>query len=839
MPQTPNTDFLDALSFNGRYQVLQQECLGKGSFGTVYKGQHILLGIEVAIKLLHADLLTRQETERFIKEAQTASRLNHPNIIKIYDADFAGHVPFIVMEFCPHGNLLERHPLGQPVAIDLVVTYMEQIADALQYVHNNVIVHRDVKPQNLLFGSPSRLVLSDFGIALTKETIDLLRTQVPFGSRPYAAPEQEQGKASYASDQYSLAVICYQLVTGKQPSLHTDVDWQLPHLAQVSAVLRKALSTHPADRYPSTRHFAEAFRLAATRGDARHSRVILNGKEFGSASEPTLPEEGRVRAAVPASTSPKGSEAEQTRGRRGRFPFRKAILAPFVTPRLVKRKLLRLHPSSSVCLSCDGKVLLAGPHVSGKKPAFRCISLEKHTVLFHAPLLRSGMVTLDDKPVVFKKKAHTLLGQSPSQGSSFDQDANERQGRSHDQYVLAAKVAESCGKSHLLAFAYNNATQLMTLQRAGMATEGNHLRQGGQASGDKRESIEAIIEIFNMQTGTWETPLLRDSLVESLRFSPDGKLLLIKEKDAGMVQIVCLETRRSVKGDETSSYYLLPGLKMLQIERGREINGRTVRYPAKVIDLETEDQLFILTVENDFRVFPEKQLLCTLNTAGKCLRVFSLETGTVLIEVASTSAHAASSSFSPGGKWFGVLTDENKNMQVFRIETGKEAIKSHSKEAIATYFFSPDDTLLVIIRNSSFRTTMQAIHLETGTILAESGWKHPVASVEFSREQKRVALLSTDQKHVLFLSVATGTKGAEVTTTSAIERVLFSSDSNLFAVTCKKNTLVGSSQTGEIIDQVAHNGISDTCFLPDKKDKFYIAISDALYGYQYRPRDGH
>ena len=296
MPNPTNTGSLVAPLLNDRYQ--EHEFLGNGSFGTVYKVKDIRLEREVAIKQLRSDL-TWKEIEHFIKEAKTASQLNHPNIVKIFDADFAGEVPYIVMEFCPKGNLLERHPLGKPVALDLVVEYTEQIASALQYVHDNKIVHRDVKPQNLLFNSVNHLLLSDFGIALTQETIELLRTQVPIGSRPFVAPEQEDGKASYKSDQYSLAMVSYRLLTGKKLSLHDEFDWQSPRIARVSRVLRRALSNNPDDRYPSIREFAEEFRLAAMTVDSGQPPVFLKGMDPGSATEKRVAEEVLLSLAAP------------------------------------------------------------------------------------------------------------------------------------------------------------------------------------------------------------------------------------------------------------------------------------------------------------------------------------------------------------------------------------------------------------------------------------------------------------------------------------------------------------------------------------------------------------
>lgn len=789
MPNTTNTGSLVAPPLNARYQ--EHEFLGNGSFGTVYKVNDTRLEREVAIKQLRSDL-TRQEIEHFIKEAKTASQLNHPNIVKIFDADFAGDVPYIVMEFCPKGNLLEKHPLGKPVELDLVVEYTEQIASALQYVHDKKIVHRDVKPQNLLFNSENRLLLSDFGIALTQATIELLRTQVPIGSRPFVAPEQEDGKASYKSDQYSLAMVSYRLLIGKQLSLHDEFDGQSPQIARVSGVLRRALSNNPNDRYPSIREFAEEFRLAAITIDPGQPPVFLKGVAPGSATEQTVPEEVLLSLAVPAQNRQQAS-LEESKLRKRAWPKSllssiQSIIDYLETPKLLKRKRLRLHKSGSVFLSPDGKVLWAGPQVSEEKMTFRFINLETYKVLFR----------------VMSAK---------------------------DQYLLADMATRSFGKSQLLAFAYNNANRLMTLRRDFVVTESNHMCQGCHESVCNSDGIGAKIEVFNLETGRLEKLPTFNCLVESLHFSPDDKLLLIKEKDSFRVQIVDLETGKKVTREENRSHYLLPGSKMLQIDKD---------HTAEVIDLDRKKQLFRITDMDRFTVFPAKQLLSTFNTDSNVLRIISLETGKVLVEVQRDSSY----SLSPCCKWLGIINNDKKGIQVFRIETGKEERAIEYEEPFSHYFFSPDDTLLVTVRDSLRITTVQATNLETGKILAEmklrarpeSWWGKEVSTVEFSPENKLLALISTDKKSVMLISLDTGTVVTEVTNDSDIEKITFSSDSKLFALTCKKHTLVASSLTGGKIVQVGHpDEISDICFLPDKQYKFYIATSDSLYMYKYRP----
>ena len=271
---------------------------------------------------------------------------------------------------------------------------------------------------------------------------------------------------------------------------------------------------------------------------------------------------------------------------------------------------------------------------------------------------------------------------------------------------------------------------------------------------------------------------------------------------------------------------------MLQID-----NGHT----AEVIDLDNKKQLFRITDIDRFTVFPEKQLLSAFTTDSNVLRVMSLETGKVLVEVQRDSSY----SLSPCCKWLGIINNDKKSIQVFRIETGKEERAIEYEEPFCHYYFSPDDTLLVTVRDSLRRTTVQATNLETGKILAEmkltgrpeSWWGKEVATAEFSPGNKLLALISTDTKSVMLMNLDTGTVVTEVTNDNDIEKITFSSDSELFALTYKKNTLVASSKTGTKIVQVGHqDGISDVCFLPDEQYKFVIATSNSLYEFKYRPK---
>src|SRR2546425_923316 len=137
--------------------------LGKGGFADVYLGQHIRRQTYVAVKIMR-ERLANDNVKDFLNEARSF-RLKHPHIIQLLDFGLADDIPFLVMEYAPHGSLRQRHPRGTQVPLGTIATYVQQVASALQYAHDEGLVHRDIKPDNMLLGEHDEILLSDFGIA--------------------------------------------------------------------------------------------------------------------------------------------------------------------------------------------------------------------------------------------------------------------------------------------------------------------------------------------------------------------------------------------------------------------------------------------------------------------------------------------------------------------------------------------------------------------------------------------------------------------------------------------------------------------------------------------------
>ncbi|MBP8857450.1 MAG: SUMF1/EgtB/PvdO family nonheme iron enzyme, partial [Anaerolineaceae bacterium] len=262
----------------GRYHILEQ--LGQGGMATVYKAYDTRLEREVALKLIRTDLFGNSVLERILKrferEAKSMAKLDHPGIVKVFDYGEYNTSPYLVMQYLPSGTLKKQ--LGKPVDCREAAQLLLLVAEALAYAHAHGVLHRDVKPSNILINERGEAVLTDFGIAKLLEAEEghtLTGTGVGVGTPEYMAPEQGLGKeVDGRADIYGLGVVLYEMVTGRKPYeaetplavLLKQVNDPLPRPKQyipdlpdeVERVIFKALAKKPEDRYEDMAAFAAA-----------------------------------------------------------------------------------------------------------------------------------------------------------------------------------------------------------------------------------------------------------------------------------------------------------------------------------------------------------------------------------------------------------------------------------------------------------------------------------------------------------------------------------------------------------------------------------------------------
>lgn len=255
--------------FGGRYEVLER--IGAGGMAIVYKAKDLLLNRVVTIKVLREQFVSDEDfIRRFRREAQSAASLSHPNIVSVYDVGKEGDTEYIVMEYVEGRNLKEIIREYAPLSTDQSINLGKQITEAIQNAHEHHIIHRDIKPHNILVTADGHAKVTDFGIARAVSSATVTHTGDIIGSVHYLSPEQAKGlQSNEQSDIYSLGIVLYELVTGRVPyDGETPITIALKHLQEqpilpsvinplvdkeLEAVIMRAIAKSPEQRYLSAK----------------------------------------------------------------------------------------------------------------------------------------------------------------------------------------------------------------------------------------------------------------------------------------------------------------------------------------------------------------------------------------------------------------------------------------------------------------------------------------------------------------------------------------------------------------------------------------------------------
>ncbi len=258
----------------GNYRLVS--FLGKGGFAEVYLGQHLHLHKQVAIKVLHEHILTKKGIIQLQQEADILVNLIHPHIVKVLDFSIENTTPYLVMDYIPNGTVNRYYGKGTMLPLTTIVQYVNQIASALQYAHNQQVIHRGISTAAIFVGDNKDILLGSFGFSVKLDDFSKINSHV--GNTRYMAPEQWNMKACPASDQYGLAITIYEWLCGQRPfdgdsreaireqHIHTAPPSLREKVATISAdvekVVLKALAKNPEDRFTSITEFANALEQA-------------------------------------------------------------------------------------------------------------------------------------------------------------------------------------------------------------------------------------------------------------------------------------------------------------------------------------------------------------------------------------------------------------------------------------------------------------------------------------------------------------------------------------------------------------------------------------------------
>ncbi|WP_438317474.1 Stk1 family PASTA domain-containing Ser/Thr kinase [Sporosarcina sp. FA9] len=291
----------------GRYEILKY--IGGGGMSKVYLAHDVILDRDVAIKILNYDFANEEELKRrFMREALSATSLTHPHIVNIFDVGEEGELHYLVMEYIEGQTLKEYITSNGPMAPEDAVPIMRQLVSAISNAHYNGIVHRDVKPQNILMDDEGNVKITDFGIAMALSATAHTKTNSVLGTVHYLSPEQARGgMATKKSDIYSVGIVFYELLTGKLPfSGESAVSIALKHLQEETPSVRAL--------FPEIPQSVENFILKATSKDAknRYQSADEMNEDLMTILEPervneekfTIPFDDELTRALPAIVDP-------------------------------------------------------------------------------------------------------------------------------------------------------------------------------------------------------------------------------------------------------------------------------------------------------------------------------------------------------------------------------------------------------------------------------------------------------------------------------------------------------------------------------------------------------
>jgi len=672
----------------GRYHILEQ--LGEGGMATVYKAYDTRLERDVAVKVIRVDQFSPaalvRVLQRFEREAKSLAKLSHPNIVGVIDYGEHEGVPFLVMEYLPGGTLKQR--LGKPIRWQEAARMLLPIASGLAYAHQRGVLHRDVKPSNILIGDSGEPMLTDFGIAKILEGGDaqtLTGTGIGVGTPEYMAPEQWTGGAGPQADIYSLGVVFYEIVTGRKPYvadtpaavLLKQATEPLPRPGQyvpglpeaVEKVLLKALARKPEDRYADMTAFVGALEsLPAGAGKARPA----NGKAAGPRKMPapktqvTIAQEETYATRLQEATRDEFPPAPPT------FPpIRPVIPTGAAKPKkapwwpwvvgsgglallilvIYLAVLLITHLFAPMPTATSASTLAPMPSTT-QAPATQPPATEAPTV---APTEAPA------HPVQLVQESSTRVSSSRITSVTFSQDGTLLAAGSDDAGVYMWKVGETSAR---LIGKHND-----VVISVAFSPDGSILASG---SGDK------TIQLWRVSNGTLIRTLTgHTATVESIAFSPNGTLCASSANNPD-------NTIRIWDTSDWSLLYVLSG------------------HSGPVWDVAFS---------------PDGQTLIS-SSQDNSIRLWNTSTGSLLRTLQGHGDEAFGGTFTLDGKSI-VSASNDKTARVWDVSTGRTILLLNASLSLGRLVLSQSGEKLIVVGGAWEDPTIWVWQIPGGNLLAK------------------------------------------------------------------------------------------------------------------------
>ncbi|WP_375567436.1 Stk1 family PASTA domain-containing Ser/Thr kinase [Bacillus pumilus] len=326
---------------SGRYQILR--VIGGGGMANVYLAEDMILDREVAIKILRFDFASDDDfIRRFRREAQSAASLDHSNIVSIYDVGEEDDIYYIVMEYVEGMTLKEYIHANGPLHPKEAVRIMEQVVAAMEEAHAKQLVHRDIKPHNILIDNLGNIKVTDFGIAMALSSATITHTNSVLGSVHYLSPEQARGGlATKKSDIYSLGIVLYELISGRMPfEGESAVSVALKHLQSeppsvrrwnpsvpqsVENIILKAMAKDPFYRYEDASEMQKDLKTAFDPARLKEKRFVIEEDHEATKAIPIIQDhlidQDNEKTAVHPAQKPKKKEKQKPKKKRKKWPW--------------------------------------------------------------------------------------------------------------------------------------------------------------------------------------------------------------------------------------------------------------------------------------------------------------------------------------------------------------------------------------------------------------------------------------------------------------------------------------------------------------------------------------
>ena len=343
-----------------RYQIIK--AIGEGGMANVYLAYDTILDRDVAVKVLRGDLANDEKfVRRFQREALSASSLTHPNIVEVYDVGEDHGQYYIVMEYVEGRHLKDLIKKRGKLTLSEVIDIMLQITDGMSVAHDSYIIHRDIKPQNIMILENGLVKIMDFGIAMAMNSTQLTQTNSVMGSVHYLPPGQANGKGStLQSDIYSMGIVMYELLTGKLPYKGDNaveialkhlkeplpsIREELPNIPQsVENIIIKATAKNPKNRYTDAREMHNDLLTCLDESRENEPKIKLPYKEFS--------EENKAKQPKKEPEEEKGTSKKESKQKETKKESSDEVLAKQITKNDLKKqnKLLIVLASIFTCL---------------------------------------------------------------------------------------------------------------------------------------------------------------------------------------------------------------------------------------------------------------------------------------------------------------------------------------------------------------------------------------------------------------------------------------------------------------------------------------------------------